>query len=99
MATVLGQDWNNTTRTTASNLWVVVVVRVRRGPRHHARDEESVTGSKVLNALGHVTRNIESIPFLMQVGNIIDSLTHLGSGNTTERVVDNLLASMVVLPP
>jgi hypothetical protein len=32
----------------------------------------------------------------MQVGNIIDSLTHLGSGNTTERVVDNLLASMVV---
>jgi hypothetical protein len=59
-------------------------------------DEESVTGSKVLNALGHVTRNIESIPFLMQVGNIIDSLTHLGSGDTTERVVDNLLASMVV---
>jgi predicted ABC-type ATPase len=61
------------------------------------KDEDpAISNSKTANALNHVTRNVSNLPFLMQLGNIVDSLTHLGQGNTVERVIDNLLASAVI---
>jgi hypothetical protein len=61
------------------------------------KDEDpAISNSKTANALNHVTRNISNLPFLMQLGNIVDSLTHLGQGDTAERVIDNLLASAVI---
>ncbi len=62
-----------------------------------SKDEDpAVQSSKVVNATNHIIRNVSDLPFLMQIANIVDSLTHLGNGNTGERMIDNLLSSAVV---
>jgi hypothetical protein len=61
------------------------------------KDEDpAITGAKAQSALDHIGRNVEDLPFLMQLSGIINSLTHIGTGHTAERIVDNLLASAVV---
>ena len=61
------------------------------------KDEDpAITRSKASAALNHITRNVEDFPFLMQLSSVVDSLTHLGQGHAAERVVDNLLASVVI---
>lgn len=61
------------------------------------KDEDpAITGAKAQSALDHIGRNVEDLPFLMQLSGIVNSLTHIGQGHAAERIVDNLLASAVV---
>lgn len=59
-------------------------------------EEGAEAASRSQTFVNYLSRNIEDLPFLMQISGVVDSLTHLGEGNTAERVADNLVASAVV---
>jgi len=58
--------------------------------------EGAEAASRAQNAVNYISRNVQSLPFLNQVSEIVDGLTKLGQGNTAERIADNMAASMVV---
>jgi hypothetical protein len=59
-------------------------------------EEGAEAASRSQTFVNYLSRNVANLPFLMQISGVVDSLTHLGEGNTAERVSDNLLASAVV---
>jgi hypothetical protein len=59
------------------------------------QDEGPVSQSKTENAVTHAARNTTSLPFLNQISEIFEAATHLGD-RTTERIADNMLASIAV---
>ncbi len=65
---------------------------------HGAMHNEDPAASQLsgANIVNHLSRNVEDFPFLTQVSGMIDALTHLGTGHTAERIVDNMLASAAV---
>jgi hypothetical protein len=59
-------------------------------------EDPATTQMSAANIVNHISRNVEDFPFLMQISSLVDGLTHLGTGHTAERIVDNLLGSAVV---
>jgi hypothetical protein len=60
------------------------------------RDEDpAISNAKAASVVDHISRNVQDLPFLMQLSGMLDAMTQLSS-KTPERVIDNLLASAVV---
>lgn len=59
-------------------------------------EEGAEAASRSQTFVNYLSQNVQNLPFLMQISGLVESLTHLGSGNTAERIADNLLASAIV---
>src|SRR5487761_578011 len=59
-------------------------------------EEGAEAASRSQTFVNYLSRNVANLPFLMKLSAVVDSLTHLGEGNTAERVADNLVSSAVV---
>lgn len=60
------------------------------------KDEDTVAASKTSQFISHTARQLSSVPFLMNLSEIAEAISHAGDGKTAERILDNLAASMVV---
>jgi hypothetical protein len=60
------------------------------------KDEDTIAASKTSQFISHTARNLSAVPFLMNLSEIAEGISHAGDGKTAERILDNLAASMVV---